>query len=246
MIDELSLDILQADLMLPAARSAWSAPVNFPISTPLIRTSVYERIRSEILSCVLRPGTQLQERELAERYAVSKSPIRDALLRLQEQNLIDVLPRKGYRVRPVSVADAREMYEMRSILERSCVARMMESGADDVLRQLDAFRLAPTETDLGTWIAYNRRFHLAIADGSGNSRLARATREIIEQFDRLTYMSVTASESASLADFVREHVEIIEAIQQRDKRQAATLMKDHVESSRKRLLDSLASLEIVP
>jgi len=220
--------------------------VNFPVSTPLIRSSVYERIRSEILSCALRPGAQLQERDLALRYAVSKSPVRDALLRLQEQNLIDVLPRKGYRVRPVSVADAREMYEMRSILERSCVARMIEAGAEDVLRRLDAFRFAPTGTDLGGWIAYNRSFHLAIAEGSGNARLARATREIIEQFDRLTYMSVTARESGSLSDFVREHVEIIEAIQQRDKRQAGMLIKDHVESSRKRLLNSLASLEIIP
>jgi GntR family transcriptional regulator, rspAB operon transcriptional repressor len=231
---------------LPTVSPAVAALVTLPVSAPLIRTSVYERIRGEILSCALRPGAQLQERDLASRYEVSKSPIRDALLRLQEQNLIEVLPRKGYRVRPVSVADAREMYEMRSMLERSCVARMIESGADDALRGLDAFRLTPTETDLGAWIGYNRRFHLAIAEGSGNSRLARATREIIEQFDRLTYMSVTASEAGSLADFVREHVEIVEAIQQRDKRQAGTLIKDHVESSRKRLLDSLASLEIIP
>ncbi len=123
---------------------------------------------------------------------------------------------------------------------------MIESAADDALRRLDPFRFAPTGTDLGGWIAYNRSFHRAIAEGSGNARLARATREIIEQFDRLTYMSVTASESGSLSDFVREHVEIIEAIQQRDKRQAGMLIKDHVESSRKRLLDSLASPEIIP
>lgn len=220
--------------------------MNLSVTVPLIRTSVYERIRGEILSCALRPGTQLQERDLADRYEVSKSPIRDALLRLQEQNLIEVLPRKGYRVRPVSVADAREMYEMRSILERSCVARMIESAPDPLLQGLDAFRLAPADSELSAWINYNRRFHLAIADGSGNSRLARATREIIEQFDRLTYMSVTASESGTLSDFVREHVEIIHVIQQRDKRQAAALMKDHVESSRKRLLDAIESLAIVP
>ena len=92
---------------LPTFSPAFAALVTLPVSVPLIRTSVYERIRGEILSCALRPGTQLQERDLALRYEVSKSPIRDALLRLQEQNLIEVLPRKGYRVRPVSVASRR-------------------------------------------------------------------------------------------------------------------------------------------
>ena len=66
---------------------AHSAPV------PLMRDSVYERIRTEILSCELKPGAQVQERDLAERYQVSKSPIRDALLRLEAQHLIEVMPR---------------------------------------------------------------------------------------------------------------------------------------------------------
>jgi DNA-binding GntR family transcriptional regulator len=223
-----------------------SAPAALAIAPPLIRTSIYERIRGEILSCVLKPGSQLQERDLAQRYEVSKSPIRDALLRLQEQNLIDVLPRKGYRVRPVSVSDAREMYEMRSILERSCVAKLIESATDEALTALDAYRGVPSGIELGTWIEYNRRFHLALADGCGNSRLARIARDTIEQFDRLTYMSVTADEAGSLATFVDEHGAIIDAIQRRDKRQAVALIKEHVDSSRKRLLDSLARLPVVP
>ena len=61
----------------------------------LVRTSVFQQLRADILSCALRPGSQLQERQLVERFQVSKSPIRDALLKLEEQNLIEVLPRKG-------------------------------------------------------------------------------------------------------------------------------------------------------
>lgn len=220
--------------------------MNSPAPPPLIRTSVYERIRSEILACALRPGTQLQEKDLAERYDVSKSPVRDALLRLQEQRLIEVLPRKGYRVKPVSVADARELYEMRLIYERACVARLIDAAPEAVIAALDAFRAATRTDDLAAWMAYNREFHLAIAEGCGNSRLARATREVIEQFDRLTYMSVTASEQVQLSDFVDEHVAIIEAIRRRDKRQAGALVREHVESSRKRMLDALADLAVVP
>ena len=216
------------------------------ISAPLIRTSIYERIRSEILSCELRPGVQVQERDLTERYEVSKSPIRDALLRLEAENLIEVMPRKGYRVRPISVADARELYEMRSILERACVVRLIDTGTEAQFRELDEFREGPACTDLARWIGYNRDFHLAIAAGCGNARLARATREVLEQFDRLTFVSVSSSESGGLSRFVQEHGAIIDAVQRRDKRAAATLLKEHVESSRKRLLDRLANLPIVP
>lgn len=215
-------------------------------SAPLMRNSVYERIRGEILSCELKPGSVLQERDLAQRYAVSKSPIRDALLRLEAQNLIEVMPRKGYRVRPISIADARELYEMRAMLERECIQRMVETADKGKLAALDAFRAAPDGEDLPRWIAYNRDFHLAIASGCGSARLANVARDVIEQFDRLTLVSVAASENGGLSRFVEEHCAIIDAVQRRDKRGATQLIKDHVESSRKRLLDSLADLPIVP
>jgi DNA-binding GntR family transcriptional regulator len=217
------------------------------ISAPLIRTNVYERIRTEILSCEIKPGSLIQERDLAERYAVSKSPIRDALLRLEAQNLIEVMPRKGYRVRPISVADARELYEMRLMLERACVTRLIESGSAERLKELDIYRRAPDGDGLPSWIAYNREFHIAIADACGNARLANAAREVLEQFDRLTLISVTADESGGdLSHFVDEHTAIIEAIQRSDKRAATSLIRGHVESSRKRLLNRIASLPIVP
>ena len=67
---------------------------------------VYTQLRREILSCDLAPGSKIFEQELAERLGVSKSPVREALLRLQEQNLVDVQPRSGYRVRPISLSEA--------------------------------------------------------------------------------------------------------------------------------------------
>ena len=118
----------------------------------LVRNDVYARLRDAILSCALAPGAQIHEQALAAQYKVSKSPIRDALLRLQEQSLVEVLPRRGYRVRPISVADAVEMYEMRELLERACVARAIDHASDAQLRALDAVpqraaRPRPAELD---------------------------------------------------------------------------------------------------
>lgn len=214
-------------------------------SRDLARDSVYQRLRSDVLSCELRPGQLLQERDLVGQFAVSKSPIRDALLKLEEQGLIEVLPRKGYRVRRIDISDVRDMYGLRQILERECIALLIETAPDNVLEGLEAFRTGPPSPDLATWIDYNRAFHTYIAVNCGNARLARIAQETIEQFDRLTYVSVTSSDDLSLDLFVREHGEIIDAIRASNKRLAVARARDHIQSSRKRVLDSLQHASII-
>lgn len=211
----------------------------------LARDSVYQRLRSDVLSCELRPGQLLQERDLVGQFEVSKSPIRDALLKLEEQGLIEVLPRKGYRVRRIDISDVRDMYGLRQILERECIALLIETASEDVLDGLEAFRVGPPSPDLATWIDYNRAFHTFIAANCGNARLARIAQETIEQFDRLTYVSVTSSDDLSLDQFVREHGEIIDAIRAGNKRLAVARARDHIQSSRKRVLDSLQHASII-
>ena len=224
-----------------------SAPAIHVVPPPgLIRDDVYDRIRAEILACVLKPGSLVQENDLALRYSVSKSPVRDAFLRLQEQGLVEVLPRKGYRIKPISVADAAEMYEMRAILERSCITRAIDHASDETLQGLDRFRKSGKTPDLPSWIAYNRAFHVAVVDAAGNARLARAAREIIEEFDRLTYVSIARFDTGGLAALVGEHVALIDALQARDKRAALVTARSHVEDARDRLLDSLSNLAVVP
>jgi DNA-binding GntR family transcriptional regulator len=212
----------------------------------LMRDDVYGQIRTEILACALKPGSLVQENDLALRYAVSKSPVRDALLRLQEQGLVEVLPRKGYRIKPISVADAAEMYEMRAVLERACIARAIDHAPDERLKALERFRKSGKTPDLPSWIAYNRAFHVAVVEAAGNARLARAARDIIEEFDRLTYMSIARFNISELSTLVAEHVELIDAMQRREKRGALAVARAHVDEARDRLLDSLSNLAVVP
>ena len=216
----------------------------------LIRSSVYQQLREDVLSCVLRPGALLQERDLAQRFAVSKSPVRDALLKLEAQGLIEVLPRRGYRVRQIDVRDVRDMYGLRLMLERECVQLLIERADAPALAALDAFRVPPEARDLPGWIGYNRAFHSAIAQGCGNARLARIACDMIEQFDRLTYVSVTegdapAMEAPALDAYVAEHGVIIDAIQHRNRRRAAALVREHIESSRRRVMAALQRASVI-
>ena len=109
----------------------------------LLRDNVYESLRADILTCRLAPGDDMREQELAERYAVSRQPVREALLRLEREHLVTVQPRQGYRVNPISLSDARDLLRFRLALEPACVAEAIENAADDVLKALDEFGASP-------------------------------------------------------------------------------------------------------
>ena len=211
----------------------------------LIRDGVYENIRADILACVLMPGSRIFENDMAKRYNVSKSPVRDALLRLQEQGLIEVLPRKGYLIRPISIADAHDLYEMRILLEKSSIRRACEEASDEDLASLDQFRSADNG-DLVHWVSYNRNFHRRITELSGNTRMSRITAEIIDQFDRLTFVGVSNAASAvNPENFVEEHGKIIDALQARNRSQVTSLITKHITKSKKRLFAVLSTQPII-
>src|ERR1700757_3792026 len=88
----------------------------------LLRDRVYQAIRNAILTCELQPGQELREQILAERYRVSRSPIRDSLLRLEQEKLVTVLPRQGYRVNPLSMSDGEDIFGLRLLIEPACAA----------------------------------------------------------------------------------------------------------------------------
>jgi len=149
----------------------------------LLRDNVYENLRADILSCRLAPGDDMREQELAERYAVSRQPVREALLRLEREHLVTVQPRQGYRVNPISLSDARDLLRFRLALEPACVAEAIENAPEKVLNALDDFR--SFSGDREDFITYNRAFHCALAHASGNRRMAGSLCDLIGQADRL-------------------------------------------------------------
>ncbi len=210
-----------------------------------LRDNVYAAIRSEILLCRLAPGEDMREAELAARFEVSRQPVREALLRLEQERLVTVLPRQGYRVNAVSVSDARDLLRFRQALEPACAIEACESGGAGALDELDAFRTVIDDSEHDAFIAYNRDFHAALAAASGNRRMARAARELIEQSDRLTRASLTGIRGRDPAQLVAEHVVIIDAVQARDGRTAARLVREHIAKAEKRILAALSRAAVV-
>jgi GntR family transcriptional regulator, rspAB operon transcriptional repressor len=203
----------------------------------LLRDNVYESLRADILTCRLAPGNDVREQELAERYAVSRQPVREALLRLEREHLVTVQPRQGYRVNPISLSDARDLLRFRLALEPACVAEAIEHAPDGVLTALDEFRRFAGDHE--DFIAYNRAFHSALAHASGNRRMAGALCDLIGQADRLVRVSIANLRGHDPAKLVAEHGDLIEAMQRRDRRSAACIIKAHIGQTEKRVLPAL-------
>ncbi len=203
----------------------------------LLRDNVYESIREDILNCRLHPGEEFREQEIATRYNVSRQPVRDALLRLEREHLITVSPRQGYQVNPISVSDARALFRFRLALEPACAVEAIENANEDTLAALDGFRVVPEGQE---FIDYNREFHSAIAQASGNTRMAVVACDLIAQADRLVRISVNSMKGRDPARLVAEHAGVIDAIQQRDIRVARKLLRAHISDAEKRVLTALA------
>ncbi len=216
----------------------------------LMRADIYGALRREILSCAISPGAEIRDAEIAERFAVSRSPVRDALLRLEAEGLVVISPRKGYRAAPISIADARDLFEFRAILEPACAASVASAASEEALHSLDRCRSMSGLAEQGaapTFVQYNREFHLAIARLCANRRVREATIDLIEQFDRLVTVSISSNEAGGQRDaLIAEHCEIIDALQARDGKRAGRIMSRHAGRARKRVLAALSRSPIVP
>ena len=209
----------------------------------LLRDRVYQSIRRAILTCELQPGQELREQILAERYRVSRSPIRDSLLRLEQENLVTVLPRQGYRVNPISMPDVENIFALRLLIEPACVAAA--ARAEDTVQQtLDHFRgFADSERTQSEFFEYNRSFHRAVIGLSDNARMVAIGLELDEQFQRLMLISLRALNDENVRQATREHEAIINAIQAHDAERAARLSFEHSERAH---IHILMSVKLVP
>jgi DNA-binding GntR family transcriptional regulator len=210
----------------------------------LLREKVYEQLRADMISCRLAPGTEIREAELAGRFGVSKSPVRDALMRLEREGLVITLPRQGYRVAPVSLADTQDMFELRDALEQACMERITRRASDAQLAQLDRFRrFDPTQWD-GGFVAYNREFHRTLARIAGNARMRDHLIDLIDQMERAVQLSVASVKKGDPQALVDEHVRIIDALQARQALRAQRLASRHVSEAGKRVLTAMSRVVV--
>ena len=223
--------------------TATTLPSLSPV-TRLLRESVYDQLRAEILRCALAPGIDMREAELALRFGVSKSPVRDALMRLEREGLVITMPRQGYRVAPISMADVQDMFHLRAALERACMERIVRLASDAQLATLEVFRRFDSDAWPAGFVAYNRAFHRSLAELATNVRMRDQLGDLFDQMERAVLVSLDNVKKGNAASLVGEHCRIIDALQDRKLKQAERFAGQHIEAAAKRVIDAISRMAV--
>lgn len=200
------------------ARSRIARPagaVGAPPSTgDLLRSEqAYEQLKSDIVACVLAPGEALTEKEVGERYQIRKATIRAALTRLLQEGFVKSEPRRGYVITPLTLRDAHEIFDVRALIEpevyRVAAQSLTKRGLDEV-RQAAKKALKPeTLPSHVAFLAADRAFRLAIAELSGNLRLARLLGQILDQSERVLHLGYKSRDFTPL--IIGQQKELVQA-----------------------------------
>jgi DNA-binding GntR family transcriptional regulator len=197
----------------------------------------YRAIRDEILNGKIDAQQHLTETFFATRYGISKSPIREALNRLESEGLITIIPRRGAFVREFSIHDVEEIYELRELLETQVVRNaVLDKKALANLREIVSTAQASLEKhDKSSYILGDAAFHTTLAKASSNLRL----RKILESMHNQMQMLRRQTFELSSHNSVKQHIQILAALEKGQRDKAARLMTEHILAVRKRLVDHL-------
>lgn len=204
---------------------------------------VHALLREEILTGALAGGTLHSIYGLAERLGVSRTPVRDAVLRLADARMVTIERNRGVRIRGVSVHDIRDVFEARLLLEVPAAAHAARHGSEDLLQELSdrvhGLSGAVKQHDEGEFTRLDRELHRAVILSTGNVRLA----ELVDSLRDTTQAHgvSTIDRSRSIEDVQAEHFPIIDAIRARDAPGAAALMHDHLVTTALLLMRQVAA-----
>jgi DNA-binding GntR family transcriptional regulator len=216
-----------------------------PLTRRRLVDEATQALRDAILSGRLPAGTRLRQTELAGRLAISRTPIREALGRLQQEGLVEILPAAGVRVAVLNLTEAAELYDVREVLD-GLAARLAARRADaTALAGLDKslVRMARClqREESNQWFPAHVAFHDAIFRAAGNARLqamSSVVRLSIRHFHPLLLRTANR-----LEDALREHRGIFEAIAARDEIAAERLARAHIANAKEIVLKVLVEEE---
>ncbi len=200
---------------------------------------VYRALKRDIIRGVHPAGEPLTEKELARRYKASRTPVREAALRLQEERLLRIVPNRGYFVSPITLQELNDVYEYRTAVECAAAELAARKGTDSELLQ-KLTQLAETsyrDDSIESYMEFieaDTIFHVGIARLSRNQMLVRAVSEARCQMERIMYAAIDIHYYGEVP--TREHIDIMKAIREHNPDAARKHMYDHIIQSKDKVL----------
>jgi DNA-binding GntR family transcriptional regulator len=200
---------------------------------------VYEQLKRDIAEFTWVPGDRFTENSVTERLNVSRTPVRQALIRLQQEGYVEVMFRSGWRVLPFDFVKFEQLYDLRMVLETTAAHRLCGEGLRSptpvnrqLLDELMAIWLVPVaqrSTDTVQVSQWDEAFHCALVEAAGNSEMARVHRDVTDRIRIIRRLDFT--QQARIQATYDEHGKILAAIRANRGDQAAMLLRAHIETS---------------
>ncbi len=195
-----------------------------------LREIVYEELKQQILVGAIAPGTRMMEVELAEEMGVSRTPVREAIRKLEKEGLVSIEPRKGAYASDISAKDIEDVLEVRQGLEGMAAAmaagKLTAEGKAELAEVIAKYREAVEAEDVEKMIHYDEAFHAGIASCTGNKTLIQVFSTVQELALRFRY--VYYDDFNRYEDMPMEHQEILDAIASGDAEKARSVASKHI------------------
>ncbi len=220
------------------------APIRLDSYQPL-REVVCETLRDAIRKGILKPGERLMEIQLAEELGVSRTPVREAIRKLELEGYVIMMPRRGTYVANLSIRDVNEVFEIRTSLDSLASGLAAERITDEELERLQRLLVLIGEyietNDMEKIVETDTEFHDLLYQASRNTRLVGIIFNLREQLTR--FRTTSMGFPGRLAATLEEHRRIVEAIAQGDVKEAQAAAEYHMEKSEQTLLASMEALK---
>lgn len=217
-----------------ARRGAARTAARKPASSSSLADRAYEVIKHKIIVLDYPPGEYLNEAQLSAALGIGRTPVHQAAARLMLEGMIEVIPRKGLIVKPVTLNEIKEIIEVRLINEPYAAQLAAQLASDDEIaelgRILDDAEAAAPQIDVEKQMLFDKAFHCAILAASRNTVLADLLKRLHERSLRFWFISLRNAEHH--AEVIREHRMIYDAIRARDPEAAAKAIRSHIASFR--------------
>ncbi len=196
---------------------------------------VYAQLKRDVAEFRMVPGDRFTENEVSERLGVSRTPVRQALFRLQQEGYVEVLFRSGWRVLPFDFDQFEQLYDLRMVLETTAAHRLCETDRHidrAMLQQLVDIWLVPNAQRSvdGTQVAqWDEEFHCSLVAAAGNAEMARVHRDVTDRIRIIRRLDFTKQPRIDAT--YDEHAKILKAVRANRGDQAAMLLRAHIETS---------------
>lgn len=195
---------------------------------------IYNQLKQDIFEFRLLPGDRFSENEIAERVQASRTPVREALFRLQREGYVDVLYRSGWQIRPFDFKAFEDLYDVRIIIETAAVKRLCEMESPPAtlndLKQIWLVSASERLSDGATVSQLDERFHEMLVEATGNLEMAQIHHAVTERIRIIRRLDFTKPPRIDAT--YTEHGKILRAVLQRRADQGQLLLKTHIEESK--------------